>query len=192
MGKEIEIRYKLLSTENVLNFFSKKGIVPSKVTHQIDTYYDNPEDSFFKDPDNINPWIRIRQENEKLVFTYKNWLPEDAEIKTYCEETECPIGSKQELTTCLKKLGYSGNFIPFIVTDKIRKCFLYRDCEISIDEVQGLGNYIEVEYKGKNDDNVDGIRKFLNEILIEINAEVGPADQKGYAYQIFKMQKYKK
>ena len=191
MGKEIEIRNKLLSKEDVLNFFDKRGIKPSVLKHQIDTYYDNPEDSLFKDPNNINIWIRIREENGKLIFTYKHWLPEEAKIKTYCEEKEYPMNSKQELPKCLKELGFNGNFVPFIVTDKTRQCFAYKDCEIAIDEVKELGSYIEIEYKGKNDDDVDMIRKFLNEVLIEINAKVGPADQNGYAYQIFKKQKIK-
>lgn len=191
MGKEIEIRNKLLSKEDVLNFFDKRGIKPSVLKHQIDTYYDNPEDSLFKDPNNINIWIRIREENGKLIFTYKHWLPEEAKIKTYCEEKEYPMNSKQELPKYLKELGFNGNFVPFIVTDKKRQCFAYKDCEIAIDEVKGLGSYIEIEYKGKNNDDVDMIRKFLNEVLIEINAKVGPADQNGYAYQIFKKQKIK-
>ncbi len=190
MGKEIEIRNKLLSKKEVLDFFNKNGITPSVLKHQIDTYYDNPEDSLFKDPDNINTWIRIREENGKLIFTYKHWLPENTEIKTYCEEKEYAMDTKQELHKHLKKLGLDGNnFVPFIVTDKIRQCFNYKDCEISIDTVKGLGDYIEIEYKGKNDDNVDKVRTFLNYVLVEINAKVGPADQKGYAYQIFKMQR---
>ncbi len=189
MSKEIEIRNELLNEEDVVNFFVEKGIVPSKSKHQIDTYYDNPDDSLFKDPDHVNKWIRIREENGQLSFAYKHWLPEGAEIRTYCEEKEYPINSKQELFQHLTNLGFSTNFVPFIVTDKLRRCFMYKECEISIDKVKDLGNYIEIEYKGKSE-NIDEVRKLLNEVLIEIGAKVGPADHKGYAYHIFRMQKF--
>lgn len=186
MSKEIEIRNELFNEESVVNFFAEKGIAPSNSKHQIDTYYDNPDDSLFKDPDHVNTWIRIREEDEKLSFTYKHWLPEGAEIRTYCEEKEYPMTSKQEISQHLKNLGLSTNFVPFIVTDKFRRCFMYRDCEISIDEVKNLGTYIEIEYKGKNN-NIDEVRNLLNEILTEIGAKVGPADYKGYAYHLFRM-----
>lgn len=189
MSKEIEIRHELFNEANVENFFMEKGIYPSKSVHQIDTYYDDPNDSFFKDPDHITTWVRIREENEKLLFTYKHWLPEGAKICTHCEEKEYPMNSKQEMPQYLENFGMGTSFIPFIVTDKLRKSFMYKECEISIDKVKDLGNYIEIEYKGKNI-NVDEVIKLLNQILVEIGAKVGPADHKGYAYHIFKMQKY--
>ena len=65
---------------------------------------------------------------------------------------------------------------------------MLRDCEISIDEVKNLGDYIEIEYKGTND-NVDEVIAILCEILNEIEADVGPADYKGYAYNILNREK---
>lgn len=62
---------------------------------------------------------------------------------------------------------------------------MYKDCGISIDKVKALGDYIEIEYKGESD-NVEKIRSVLNAVLKEISAEVGPADHKGYAYNILR------
>lgn len=190
MSKEIEIRCKLFNEKNVMDFFKKVNIA-SKLKHQIDTYYDNPKDSFFKNPDHVNVWIRIREEDGKFMFTYKHWLPEGSEIRTYCEEKEYLINSKEEASNYLKKLGFSTNFVPFIVTDKIRRCFFYKDCEISIDKVKNLGNYIEIEYKG-NDKDINNIRKLLHSLLVEIGAKIGPIDYKGYAYHLFKLGKFNK
>ena len=183
MSKEIEIRNKLFNKEQVISFLNKNGIETFKSNHQIDTYYDNPEDSFFKDPEHVNDWIRIRKENGSFVFNYKHWLPEGAEIRTYCEETEYSMKQKDDLHKILKKLNFSGEFIPFITVNKFRQSFMYKECEISIDEVQNLGNFIEIEYKGNNN-NIDEIKKLLNKILAEIGAKVGPTDNKGYAYNL--------
>ena len=85
--------------------------------------------------------------------------------------------------------NFSDGFVPLIVIEKIRKNFMYRDCEISIDEVRNLGNFIEIEYKGTND-NIEDVMKLLNNILIEIGAKVGPSDHKGYVYHLLKKQGY--
>ena len=47
MAKKIEIRNKLFNEEDVLKFFKDKKINIYKQSHQIDTYFDNPADSFF-------------------------------------------------------------------------------------------------------------------------------------------------
>lgn len=189
MSKEIEIRNELFNKEQVICFLNNIGIEEFKHSHQIDTYYDNPTDSFFKDPKNVNDWVRIREENGSLTFTYKHWLPDGADIRTYCEETEYAMQSKADLCKILKKLNFSDGFVPLIVIEKIRKNFMYRDCEISIDEVRNLGTFIEIEYKG-TDDNVENVMKLLNNILIEIGAKVGPSDHKGYVYHLLKKQGY--
>ena len=191
MSKEIEIRNKLFNKTQVISFFNKNGVEAFKNNHQIDTYYDNPVNSFFKDPEHVNDWVRIREENGSLTFNYKHWLPEGAEIRTYCEETEYPMNQKNELNKILKSLNFSGEFTPFITVNKFRQSFMYKECEISIDEVQNLGDFIEIEYIG-NDSNIDEIKKLLNKILTEIGAKVGPADYKGYSYNLIKNQKAKK
>ena len=191
MGKEIEIRNKLLNKDQIINFLNKNGVKAFKSNHQIDTYYDSPENSIFKDPDHVNDWVRIREENGSLTFNYKHWLPEGAEIRTYCEETEYAMKSKEDLYKILKKLNFNGTFVPFVVVNKFRQSFMYKDREISVDEVQELGDFIEIEYKGKNN-AVDEVRNLLNKTLIEIGAKVGPTDNKGYAYNLIKKQKAKK
>ena len=123
-----------------------------------------------------------------MSFNYKHWLPEGAEIRTYCEEKEYIINSKEDFRSILHKLGFSGDFEPIIIVDKHRTSFLYKDCEIEIDKIKNLGTFIEIEYKGKNE-NITEVQKFLNNILKEISAKVGPADHKGHAYHLFR--KYK-
>jgi adenylyl cyclase CyaB, putative len=187
MGKEIEIRNALFNKADVKKFLDNNAVI-IKSNHQIDTYYDNPSDSFFKDIDNVNDWCRIREEKGELSFNFKHWLPEDSIIKTYCDETEFKISSKDEFGEALVKMGYQPNFVPVIVVDKHRTSYLYDDCEVSIDEVESLGDYIEVEYKGNNE-NIEEVQKYLPKILENIKASVGPADNKGYAYNLLKKSK---
>lgn len=185
MPKEIEIRNQLFNESDVLNFFKDNNIKIHKQTHQIDTYYDNPDDSFFKDINHVNDWIRMRNEDGVLSFNYKHWLPEGAEVRTYCEEKEYIINSKEEFDPILHKLGFKGNFKPIIKVDKHRTSFLFQDCEISIDKVTDLGTFIEIEYKGENK-NINEALDHIKNTFKKIPANVGPADHKGHAYHLLK------
>lgn len=184
MSKEIEIRNRLYNKEDILKFFSDKKINIYKQSHQVDTYFDNPADSFFKDINHVNDWIRIRNEDGCLSFNYKHWLPEGAEVRTYCEEEEYPMNSKEDLQLILDRLGFKGHFEPIVIVDKRRTSFIYRDCEVSIDEVKNLGTFIEIEYKGNNK-NITQVQGFLKSILKDISANIGPDDYKGHAYHLF-------
>ena len=87
----------------------------------------------------------------------------------------------------MPKLGLeSEGFKPIIVVDKVRNSYIYKNCEISIDKVENLGNYIELEYKGESD-NVAEIQNLVGKILEEIGASVGEMDHKGYAYNLLKL-----
>lgn len=190
MPKEIEIRNKLFNEDELLNFFKDKGVKIYKQSHQVDTYFDNEENSFFKDINHVIDWIRLRDEDGVLSFNYKHWLPEGAEIRTYCEEKEFIMKSKEEFNIILSRLGFKGTFKPVVVVDKIRTSFMYRDCEIAIDRIKDLGTFIELEYKGKKE-NVLEIQNLLNDVLKSLPVEIGPSDHKGHAYHLFLANKNK-
>lgn len=185
--KEIEIRAKLLNINEVEKFFSDNNISKIYENHQVDTYFDNPSCTFFANPECVYKWLRVRDENGKLTLNFKHWLPENEPVKTYCDETEFEISDVSEMEEYLPKLGLkSEGFEPIMTVDKLRKSYLYKDCEISIDSVKDLGNYIEIEYKGESDD-VGRIQNLLRSILKEMNASVGEMDYKGYAYNLLKL-----
>ena len=186
-NKEIEIRAKLLNSIEVEKFFDSNHISKTYENHQTDTYFDNPSFTFFSDPECVDKWLRVREESGRLTLNYKHWLPEDEPIKTYCDETEFQLSSMNEMRDYLVKLGFDPyGFEPVMVVDKTRRSYIYKDCEISIDSVEGLGDYIEIEYKGKSSD-IKKIQDLLNNILNEINAAVGEMDYKGYAYNLLKL-----
>ena len=87
----------------------------------------------------------------------------------------------------LPKLGLkTEGFEPFMVVDKLRRSYIYKNCEISIDTVKGLGDYIEIEYKGEGND-VKKVQDLLEDVLKEIGAYVGKRDYKGYAHNLLEL-----
>lgn len=170
--KEIEIKFPLLNSAQVINTLEKIADFKDEA-HQIDEYFNAPHRDFTDKP-RVCEWLRLRTSNGKYSINYKDYSPE-----IFCHEYESEISSKEDFNSLLKAL----NFEPLITVNKTRKIFDFTDVEISIDEVVDLGSYIEIEYKGSSE-NIDDIRIHLFDVLHKLNAEVGTQDKRGYPYEL--------
>ena len=66
--------------------------------------------------------------------------------KTYsCDEYETSLGDMEQL----RKILLALNFKSIVTVDKVRNTWTYQDYEIAIDSVKNLGDYVEIEYIGK-------------------------------------------
>ena len=73
------------------------------------------------------------------------------------------------------------------VSKKRTKC-KYEDMEICLDEIDGLGSFVEVE-KMTNEDDTQKIRKELFEFLKTLGIKEEDQVQKGYATMIYELGK---
>ena len=77
------------------------------------------------------------------------------------------------------------NFKSLVKVDKIRKIWEYQDYEVAVDSVKNLGDFVEIEYIGK-DRNVDP--KKVTEEMINFLKSVGCKKIKrnyvGYPFQL--------
>ena len=175
---EIEIKYQLKNVAHVMRTLEDTAIFIDN-TMQIDTYYNSPGKNFLAYKHNISHWLRVREEEEVCSINYKIWQPEDTEFQTHSIEYESQISSPESIHKMLTALGFE-----FLIAVKKRRCrYLLRDVEISIDQVDELGEYIELEYKG-DVDCVENAREQLFTCLIEIGANVCERDKIGYPYAL--------
>ena len=181
MRKEIEVKVKISNIEKIKQKLLELGCVFSEPIIQDDiTFVDldyGPYDEF-QSGKNI---LRIRKNNNKYLFTLKQ--PQKNELDVIERETE--ISDPDEFMEALFLMGYRKA----VEIHKTRVKTKYNDYEICLDEVEGLGSFIEVE---KITDDVDGeeIQKQLFEFLIGL--EVDPNDRilNGYDTLIYLKQKY--
>jgi len=73
------------------------------------------------------------------------------------------------------------NFKYLITVDKNRSVWNYGDYEIYVDKVKDLGEFIEIEYKGK-DTNPKEITDQMMQFLINLECGSLDRDFKGYPY----------
>jgi len=67
----------------------------------------------------------------------------------YCDEYETPLEYIEQVRNIFTPLNYKK----IVTVDKIRKAWQFRDWEVSVDQIRGLGDFVEIEYKGSENVN---------------------------------------
>ena len=174
---EIELKFQLLNPVAVTNFLSANAEFRYE-SFQQDVYYNAPHRDFLENQDNISEWLRIRIEKDKAHINYKDWQPHDKSVKTHCIEYETNVDSYESLSHILDAL----NFKRLTEVKKTRRAWMYMDTEVSIDSVEDLGDYLEIEYKGDTLNNVSEARQHLHKVADKLGAETKGLDLKGYPF----------
>lgn len=149
---------------------------------QTDTYYDAPDRSF-ADTDEA---LRIREEragdggdpgadsDDGLVaITYKG--PKVDEGSKTRREAETEVGNRDSAAAILDGLGYD----PVATVRKERERFTVEGYTVTLDDVDGVGSYVEVEREGSEAD-VDRLREGAYDLLERLGLD--PDDQVRESY----------
>lgn len=132
---EVEAKAHLEQPERVISSILELGGREIYFTVQRDTYYRHPGRDFAI----TDEALRIREEEGRSFITYKG--PKlDAETKSR-EELEVPLVDPKDLGVLLLRLGFE----PVAVVEKRRRGYLVGTLEVCVDEVKGLGQFLEVE-----------------------------------------------
>jgi adenylate cyclase class 2 len=136
------------------------------VVEQTDTYYDHPERDFAE----TDEALRLRRETSggdtETSVAYKGPLLE-AQSKTR-EELETGVVDGETMAGILGALGFD----PAETVEKIRERFHCRGYTVTLDSVDGLGEFVEVEREAED---VDPAREGAIELLEELGLD--PTEQ---------------
>lgn len=143
---------------------------------QEDTYYNAPDRDFVE----TDEALRIRREvleddTERTAVTYKGPRV-DAHSKTR-EEAETYVDDDEEMHAILDGLGYDAS----ASVTKHRDRYEVAGCTVTLDAVEGLGEYVEVELETEDDlskdesDALDSLRGEAEGVLCDL--ELDPDDQ---------------
>lgn len=110
----------------------------------IDTYYYDPLRPNLKPDKNGKTFesFRIRHKNNKTKLTYKVDVYKN-NIWQFSNENEMPINDFEQFKYILSKLGLKE----LVVIDNHRKYYKHEDYMVVLENVKGLGVFMEVEYK---------------------------------------------
>jgi adenylate cyclase, class 2 len=120
------------------------GILQEKL-RECDTYFNHPSRNFAS----TDEAVRIRNEGEKNILTYKG--PKLGGRSKTRFEVEVEFKDADSMRCILEKLGFAA--IGEIV--KVRELYILYDVTICLDNVEGLGNFVELEKIDKDRDKVE-------------------------------------
>lgn len=132
---EVKFRYKD-GIEKKLEGVAE--LVVEKFEH--DLYFNHP----CRDFGETDEALRIRKDLEGVSLTYKG--PKvDFETKSR-EEIKIKVNNFEEAVKLLEKLG----FIPVREVKKLRKIYRLGDAIVCVDDVEGVGKFVEIEVESDN------------------------------------------
>ncbi len=142
---EIEIKCYCDDTEGVRRKLSEIGAKPVEQRRESDVYFNHPSRDFKK----TDEALRLRNVNEKCRITYKG--PKLSLTTKARIEHETETGDFKTMKSILLSLG----FVESGVVEKDREIYSFRGMEVSIDRVEGLGDFVEIEKIGELRDEVE-------------------------------------
>ncbi|QIO22638.1 class IV adenylate cyclase [Haloarcula sp. JP-L23] len=140
---------------------------------QVDTYYDAPHRDFAE----TDEALRVRRETSDgetaARITYKGPLVE-AESKTR-EEVETGVTDGEKADAIFEQLGFD----PAATVRKDRCFYRYEGYTITLDDVEGVGEFVEVETE-TDASGVEAAREGAYEVLRALGLD--PEDQTRTSY----------
>lgn len=171
--KEIEILVEVYSSpEEVIEKLKKFEYIG--VHETCDIYYYDPKRPNLK-PDKkmeINECLRLRNKNNNSYITYKVDHFDENNKWLYSDEYETKIADIDTTKIILEKLGLKQ----LLTIHNKKSIYKYNDYEISFEDVEELGHFMEVEYCTNADVDVKKIKHeiqtFINSLGIKVSDEL--------------------
>ncbi len=148
--KEFEIKIPLNEgeEETVRNRIAGKGFVFEKKIVETDYYFNHPCRDFGK----TDEALRVRYQDENIVLTYKG----AKEGKRGKVRTEFNVScDSNEISLLLKSLGFEE----YGVVKKTREYYKKEGIIVTIDSVEGLGCFVEIEVEENLWNKIDEIKQ---------------------------------
>ena len=166
MNDEVEIKIEIDNFDEIKAKVVSRGKLIKSIK-QVDDYFIPCHRDFFAQKPHPIEWLRIRTNPDKVIFEYDKSINKKANGEQECaEEYETEISNVGEFRKILNFL----DFKKVVAVDKQREYWDCGDLEITLDKIEGLGSFIEVEAKGDFEDTAkakEACLKFLDDLGIE-------------------------
>ncbi len=161
----IEVEIKGYADDEVFKRVRKNFQLIRKEYHE-DTYYAHPCRDFSSTDEALR--IRIRRFNGhfEAFLTYKG--PKIDQHSKSRVEIEVPINDPDKHAEILRNLGFSE----VLTLDKVReKYYVDKGVVIALDEVSGIGKFVEIETFAEREEEVPRKVSFLREVLGDLGVK---------------------
>lgn len=175
---EVELKFQILNNDEIKEFAKTLRFMTEK--RIIDIYLDTKEGNLYKK----GIFIRIRN-NKKLDFKFNLDALKNQNIinkHEHCDELSFPLPLPQDSVEPINKicrtlnleeisaptvedLKNKNNLIDSVVIDKIRKDYTDEKFNYSLDNVDKLGEFIEIEFMASKEDDIEKAKNEMRKKL---------------------------
>lgn len=159
--REIEVKAKVRDETLLLKNIAAFGISLSNPISQKDIVF-SPKGTA-PDAEFIEQALRIRDQDGKIIFTYKKPGPSNHLNKI---EIETAIGDAEAMANICKAIGFEE----IVRVNKTRQKAEYKHYEICVDKVENLGTFIEIENLVESGD-AEAIQEEIFEFMKSLGVE---------------------
>ncbi|MEE0941810.1 class IV adenylate cyclase [Methanobrevibacter sp.] len=160
---EVEVKAKIDSFEEMEKRLENLGALKSKKEFQEDIYFASPIVDFAQ----TDEALRIRTTNNNIFITYKGpKLNKDAKTR---KEVEMSIESAGKAKDIFEEIGFKE----VRTVRKNRQYYTYENFEISLDDVEGLNPYMEIEISLEDGNDYDDAQKSIFELFEKLGITEG-------------------
>lgn len=160
---EVEVKARISDFKEMEVKLEKLGAVKSKTEFQEDIYFASPIADYAK----TDEALRIRTTNNDIFITYKG--PKlNSEAKTR-KEVEMSIESAEKAKDIFTEIGFK----PVRTVRKNRQYYNFRNFEISLDDVEGLPPYMEIEVALEDGEDYSDAQSKIFELFKELGITDG-------------------
>lgn len=137
----IEVEVKARAKKETIERIAALGATPLRVENHLDLYFNSP----LRDFKTTDEALRIRIKEDGARLTYKG------------PKLDQQTKSRRELTVKIDdptQMGEILSFLGFVLSAEVRKRrtkYSYQGMIIALDEVEGLGTFLEVEAQAEAD-----------------------------------------
>ena len=160
---EVELKVSA-SLDRVRDRLLELGATDRGRVDQVDTYYDAPHRSFPETDEALRLRDERGPEGKRTEITYKGPLVETASKSR--EEVQTGVESGEAADTLLKRLGFE----PAASVSKHRERYEIDGYTVTLDEVEGVGEFVEVETVA-DPDGIDQARTGAIDVLHRLNLD---------------------
>jgi adenylate cyclase class 2 len=169
--QEIEVKAHVKNPDLLKACLSERGVTLGAPLFQQDTVYTEGDWESVKDKRDRNI-LRVRKQNDKTLLTLKR----NGAVSLHSLEYETTIGSAEEMHEILLLMKYQ----PIVKVTKHRHKGEFNEWEICLDEVEGLGRFIEVESLLAESDDPEAVQEEMYAFLESLGVAREDRETRGY------------
>jgi adenylate cyclase, class 2 len=161
--REVEVKYQIRDVEALLVALKSRGIELTAPVHQDDQAY-APDGWSYGDGRLGVSFARLRTVGGQHSFTLKR----PAENALSCDEYETAVADRQQMDRAIRAMG----FHPTVRITKVRRTAAVESVVLCVDEVAGLGTFLELEQMVGDEVSGEAVQAGLADFVASLDVEV--------------------